>query len=231
MSFVLGLFYIKLNLGNTLQKTYYNTNSNGKPLAYNLLEDVSFFTIYSYTKKKPKQYILRNLIFRRYCSRILALYIAELDRRQILNISRYKTLIYTVRTTTKRISPVAYIEVVLAIYDIAFIPQVQIGSNTDSVVEDPAFTTIYRYLKQYKNIIILYEAIQKQDIGQIRRLVNYLILVFFGARQLNYSRKIVYLRGLLYNSISNPDLQYTILVTITVNLSGVKNKGIAADKQ
>lgn len=147
MSFVLGLFYIKLNLGNTLQKTYYNTNSNSKPLTYNLLEDVSFFTIYSYTKKKPKQYILRNLIFYRYRSRILALYIAELDRRQILNVSGYKTLIYTVRTATKRISPVVYIEVVLAIYDIAFTPQAQIGSNTDSVVEDPAFITIYRYLK------------------------------------------------------------------------------------
>lgn len=41
----------------------------------------------------------------------------------------------------------------------------------------------------------------------------------------------MYLRGLLCDSISDPNLQYTILATITVNPSGVKNKGIAADEQ
>lgn len=129
-----------------------------------------------------------------------------------------------VKAAVAKLTSGEYLELVKAVYKRAFTVEAwRSTSSTVSVAEgapkqpDAGFTTMCRMLQQIQLCITVRKAIRMQDIGHLRRIVDYLIPMFLGAGQSNYSREIIYLRWLLCDNASDPKLQRAILSTGVTN--------------
>ena len=76
-----------------------------------------------------------------------------------------------------------------------------------------------RMLQEIELFLTVRHAVKYSDIGMLRRLIDPLAVVFFGAGQHNYGREMLYYRWLL-SDVSSPELQHSILSSGLVNWTG-----------
>lgn len=76
-----------------------------------------------------------------------------------------------------------------------------------------------RLLQEVELFLTVRHAVKHGDIGLLRRVVDLLIVVFFGASQSNYGQEMLYYRWHL-SSDNTPELQRAILSSGLVNWSG-----------
>lgn len=86
--------------------------------------------------------------------------------------------------------------------------------------QDKEFTTMCRYLQQAEAFLTLHHAIKYGDIGLLHRMVDQLVVWFYGAGQMNYGFELLHLRWLLSDGVSSAELQRAVLGSSLVNLSG-----------
>ena len=123
-----------------------------------------------------------------------------------------------------------YLRYIQKIQETAFTNIVQTSTNKDSIINNLAFTNSYRLLQEIENVLIIYIATRKIDVGYLYYIIDILIPIFLGSSQNNYSREIIYTRYLLIDTIANKVLQKSILASIVVNPSSIPRKSIAIDK-
>jgi hypothetical protein len=85
--------------------------------------------------------------------------------------------------------------------------------------DDSDFTTMCRMLQEIELFLTLRHAIKYGDIGLMRRLVDPLIVVFYGASQSNYGHEMLFYRWNL-SPVNTPVLQHAILASGLVNWQG-----------
>ena len=81
------------------------------------------------------------------------------------------------------------------------------------------YRTMCRFLQEVELFIIVRHAVKRGDIGMLRRIVDLLIVVFFGAAQHNYGREMLHYWWNL-SSANTSELQQAILSSRLVNWLG-----------
>ena len=81
------------------------------------------------------------------------------------------------------------------------------------------FRTMCRLLQEVELFLTVRHAVKHGDVGMLRRVVDPLVVVFFGAGQHNYGREMLYYRWLL-SDVNTPELQHAILAAGLVNWPG-----------
>lgn len=84
---------------------------------------------------------------------------------------------------------------------------------------DTNFRTMCRFLQEVELFLVVRHAVKHGDIGMLRRMVDPLIVVFFGASQHNYGREMLHYRWNL-SSVNTMQLQQAILSSGLVNWLG-----------
>jgi uncharacterized protein DUF6589 len=111
------------------------------------------------------------------------------------------------------INPQQVLDAVDRVYNQAFTTKAWNGSDT-------RFVSMTRYIQEVEIFLVLRHAIRHGDIGIIRKLVDKLAIIFFGAEQHKYGREMLHLRWLLSDSVSIPELQRAILAAMLANING-----------
>lgn len=230
MLLYLAQFYILINIANTIVKSYQNLNNNkhNVPLDYSLVKDVAYQGLKGVSNIKPKFFLIQTILYRSFRSRVVALVIEEITSRRLLNVVNAESedrRIDTIKKAIKALKLQQYLDVLTAIYKKAFSQEAYASKGAD-----PTFTTICRMLVQVEQFITIRRSIRYIDISYLRRIVDYLIPIFFSTNQNNYGREMLYLQSLLNNTIIDLLLQRAILLTSLVNLSRRRSKAVASNE-
>ena len=225
-------FYIVINYYFTILRTY-QTSNEGRYLDYYISDDVQFQGLKGISNQKLKYFAVQNVVIRSYRLRVITFFLQEIIDSGLLDyasIPSYTSYIDTVKAAVLRLLKDQYLILLDIVYQKAFINKAQRGKNNEGrPTGNNSYTTICRFLKEVEQFITVRRAVRQINIGYLRRAVNYLILPFLGASQLNYSRKIAYLRQLL-SLATNAVLQRAILITSVIS-KGKYGKAVAADEE
>ncbi|TEY13525.1 hypothetical protein BOTCAL_3082g00010 [Botryotinia calthae] len=113
-------------------------------------------------------------------------------------------------------TPVEFLKVVEMVRQKAF---TQEGWDGGKGV-DSNYTTMCRLLQEIEIYMTINKAVKYGDIGVMRRMVDPLILLFWGAGQVKYGREMLYYKWLLTPHVCSPELQHGILASSLVNWLG-----------
>lgn len=114
--------------------------------------------------------------------------------------------------------PDGYVE---EIRSLVFTPNAWRGRDEQgNSFHDSEFVSRCRLLQAAEVFLALRHAVHHEDIGSIKRLVGQLSVWFYGSSQPRYGFEMLYLQWLLTDSVSDPELQYAILGSGLVNITG-----------
>jgi hypothetical protein len=169
------------------------------------------------TRENAKYHLVEPLITQGWKARVLAPFYETLSahgRLQGVDVTKSDR----VETFDKAIGgllPSEFLNIVEQVREVAFTYDAWLGQHGDK-----EFTSMCRYLQQGELFLTLRHAVRHGDTGLIRRLLEPLCVMFYGAEQMRYGYEMMYLRWLLTDGVSSPELQESLLGSSLVNLTG-----------
>jgi hypothetical protein len=212
-----GLFHVQMNLLHTIVRTHWKPQGRQFSRA-TLLHDVNYWNRSGITQENAKFHLVEPLLRQGFAARVLALWYEALHNMGLIQgphqggMDRQQTVGQAITNLT----PEQVLDAVDHVYNQAFTTEAWDGNDT----HDKEFVSMTRYLQEVELFLVLRHAIRHGDIGIIRRLVDLLIVTFFGAEQHKYGHEMLHLRWLLSDSVSTPELQRAILSAMLVNING-----------
>jgi hypothetical protein len=212
-----GLFHVQMNLLHTIVRTHWKPQDQLFSRA-TLIHDVDYWNRSGITQENAKFHLVEPLLRQGFAARVLALWYEALH-----SMGLFKELYQggmdrqqAVGQAIMNLTPEQVLDAVDRVYNQAFTKKAWDGSNT----RDKEFVSMARYIQEVEIFLVLRHAIRHGDVGIIRRLVDPLIVIFFGAEQHKYGHEMLNLRWLLSESVSTPELQKAILAAMLANING-----------
>ena len=232
-------FHIEMNLYNTLVRTHFAPEDKQEEAHHCLRSDMTLWNRSTITRENAKYHELVPVIERGFMARITALFYAAMERQgfrismpDLSEPSNLDTLPNPsspecIEDTTRAIgclTPEQFLNIVDEIQRDAFSRDAWTGVKHNDV----EFRTMCRMLQEVELLLTVRHAVKHADIGMLRRLVDPLIVFFFGASQHNYGREMLFYRWNL-TSVNSPELQHAILSSGLVNWLGAPDRHKAID--
>ncbi|KIV98311.1 uncharacterized protein PV09_09843 [Verruconis gallopava] len=218
-------FHIQMNLLQTIVRTHWGTGSDTSLPSHCLARDLLIWGRSYRSRESIKYHQLEPSVTQSFNARILGLFYSAMLRRGYLPDDYWS---YSSDFFEKRIAhlpPAILLEVMDDIQNTAFTRQAWYGTEDGQNTE---FRSMCRLLQEVELFLIVRYAVKHGDIGLLRRVVDPLIIVFFGAGQRNYGREMIYYRWLLSPACSDT-LQHAILASGLVNWQGAADTFKAID--
>ena len=212
-----GLFHVQMNLLHTIVRTHWKPQDQLFSQA-TLLHDVNYWNRSGITQENAKFHLVEPLIRQGFAARVLALWYEAIHSMGLIQepyqggMDRQEAVGQAIMNLT----PEQVLEAVDHVYDQAFTMKAWDGFDT----RDKEFVSMVRYIQEAETFLVLRHAIRHGDIGIIRRLVDKLVIIFFGAEQHKYGHEMLHLRWLLSDGVSTPELQRAILASMLANING-----------
>ena len=216
-------FHIQMNLLYTIVCTHWEGPTHEQ--AHHCLKaDSTTWGRTQYSPENIKYHLVEPIVTQSFASRVLILFYAAMRRRGLLQQSETTEFITEriehAAAAVSRLGPRDFLNLVEDIRITAFTLDAWDGRRHDGCSHgDVEFRTMCRMLQEIEMFLTLRHAVKWGDIGLLRRLVDPLIIVFFGASQYNYGREMLYYRWLL-SPANSTELQYSILASGLVNWRG-----------
>lgn len=206
-----------MNFLSTIIRTHWSADKGSDSSEHTLSADIGLWGRSCSSRDNAKYYQLEPIVTQGFSSRVAALFYASLRRRRYLTGSDDDFFINTSRIDNiiAVLEPAQFLEAVEDVRQSAFTLDAWDGKGH----EDKEFTTMCRMLQEVETFLTLRHAVKHGDVGLLRRLVDPLIIYFFGASQSNYGREMLYYRWLL-SDVNSPKLQHAILASGLVNWPG-----------
>ena len=216
-------FHVLQSLMYMIVRTHWSS-PEGANFKCNLLHDIKAWHRAGIDRDNVKYHIVEPLLQSSWNARILGLFYAELGAAgylQGLDASYIPQHIHEHRQETydeaiRRLTPSQYMDTLRTVYRKVFTFSAWTGAG-DFRGE---FTTMCRFLQEVELFLLLRHAVKHGSIGIIRRLVDPLIVFFFGSGQSRYGHEMLHLRWLLSDGVTSPSLQHAILASGLVNILG-----------
>lgn len=211
-------FHIQMNLLNTIVRTHFTPVIPTESTYHTILAD-SVLWGRSITKRDNAKYHLTEpIVTQGFTARVAAMFYASMERHGWLSpdvggSGRQEDISAEISNLT----PDQFLVVVEDIRLVAFTK-----AAWDAPAADVDFRTMCRMLQEVELFLTVRRAVKYGDIGMLRRLVDPLIVVFFGASQHNYGREMLHYRWQLSRA-NTPVLQRAILSSGLVNWQGLPN--------
>lgn len=207
-------FHIQYNLLCTIVRTH-GSPINGETDLHCVYTDAMRWNRSQSSKDNVKFHLMEPIVAQGYTSRITALFYSAMRRRGLLNTEvdvngRKEVLDHTI----EQLSPDDFLSLVEDVRTTAFT-----ATAWSSDTADVDFRTMCRLLQEVELFLTIRRAVKYADVGILRRVVDPLIVLFFGAGQTNYGREMLYYRWLLSPANDNI-LQSSILASGLMNWRG-----------
>lgn len=211
-----GLFHVQMNLLHTIVRTHWKPQDRLFSKA-TLIHDVGYWNRSGISQDNAKFHLVEPLIRQGFAARVLALWYEALRSMGLFHdgMDRQQTVGQAIMSLT----PEQVLDAVDHVYNQAFTTKAWEGIDT----RDKEFVSMTRYIQEVEIFLVLRHAIRHGEVGIIRRLVDTLIVIFFGAEQHKYGHEMLHLRWLLSDSVSTPALQKAILAAMLANINGKKD--------
>jgi hypothetical protein len=214
-------FHIQMNLLNTIVRTHWAPDIKGDEAHHCLSFDIALWGRSTSSRENVKYHQIQPLLTQSFTSRVLTLFYTALQSRGYFakfDLSSGKR--DEITDIISSLTPDQFLELVEDIRLTAFTLDAWNGDRSDKQPHnDIEFRTMCRMLQEIELFLTVRHAVQHADIGMLRRLVDPLIIYFFGASQHNYGREMLYYRWLL-SPVNTPELQHAILASGIINWQG-----------
>jgi len=227
---MLGLpawFHIQMNLLYTIVRTHW-TGSNGLHQSRHCLKaDSTAWGRTQYGPENIKYHLVAPIVVQAFASRVTAMFYSHLRQRGMIEdtSATVPELVGDMDDIVARLSPSMFSEIIEEIRLQAFTLDAWEGARH----KDVEFRSMCRMLQEIELFLVVQYAVKRGDIGHLRRIVDPLIIAFFGAGQQNYGREMLFYRWNLHSSVNSDELQYAILASGLVNWSGRRDTFKAID--
>lgn len=216
-------FHIQMNLLNTIVRTHWAPITASQEAHHCIEADIITWGRSHSSRDNVKYHLLAPIIAQSFTARVLALFYAAMRRRGYLIEAEAEADSYQisferpdyVNSMIRHLTPFQYLELVEDVRLCAFTLDAWNGKGH----EDIEFKTMCRMLQEIELFLTVRHAIKHADIGLLRRLVDPLIIYFFGASQYNYGHEMLFYRWNL-SHVNAPELQHSILASGLVNWHG-----------
>ena len=215
-------FHIQMNLLNTIVRTHWASTQANDHAHHTLKADSVAWGRSQYSRDNAKYHLLQPIVAQGFTARVVALFYAALRRSGHLPLNESVSL-ENPENVDKLISRLTTSQFLQAVEDVrlaAFTLYAWDGSKADGQPHgDTEFRTMCRMLQEVELFLTVRHAVKHADIGMLRRLVDPLAVVFFGAAQHNYGREMLFYRWHL-SAVNSLELQHAILASGLVNWPG-----------
>ncbi len=210
-------FHIQMNLLNTIVRTHWMSVQPNKEAHHCLKADITTWNRSYSSRDSVKYHQIEPLILQSFTARIAALFYAAMRRKgHITSLDKIK-MMEELPNVIAHLTPDQFIELVEEVRIAAFTLNAWDGTSH----ADIEFRTMCRMLQEIELFQTVQHAVKHADIGLLRRLVDPLIIFFFGAGQHNYGNEMLFYRWNL-SLVNAPELQHAILASGLVNWLGRK---------
>jgi hypothetical protein len=210
-------FHIQMNLLNTIVRTHWASDDTRDEAHHCLSADIAKWGRSCSSRDSAKYYQIEPIATQGFTARVVALFYSAMRTRGYL--TGYDSDFFThpdkIGTVISSLKPSEFLQLVEDVRLAAFTLDAWNGKHHTDI----EFTTMCRMLQEMELFLTVRHAVKNGDIGMLRRLVDPLIIYFFGASQHNYGREMLYYRWLL-SSVNTPRLQHAILASGIVNWHG-----------
>lgn len=219
-------FHIQMNLLYTLVKTHFEPPVSSEYTHHSLKADIKAWDRTGYDRDNIQYHLMEPLVRQGFTSRVLLLFYTALSRRGIGIASDTLYGRLTAEDNSDTINTILRRKLTPSLFE-AIIEDIRLAAFTISSWDgqghqDIEYRTMCRFLQEAELLLTIRFAIKHGDIGILRRMVDPLIPLFFGASQHNYGREMLYYRWLL-SPVCKPPLQRAILASGLVNWQGKSN--------
>ena len=208
-----GWFHIQLNLMFTIIRTHWSTSGAGDQSHHTLHSDSETWGRTKYSRENAKYHLMEPIIAQGFTSRVIPLFYDAMKRAGFLHQS-----VEDVDSITEAIGGLTPAQFVGLVEDVRVTAFTRAAWRGDGH-KDVEFRTMCRMLQEVELFLTVRHAVKHGDIGMLRRLVDPLIILFFGAGQHNYGREMLYYRWQL-SDVNTPELQHAILAAGLLNWPG-----------
>jgi len=215
-------FHIQMNLLHTIIRTHWAPALPTQSTVHCVSSDATRWGRSQRSRDNIKYHLMEPIVTQGFSSRVAALFYASLRRRSLLQ-GAASGRVEEVEEAIQGLHASQFLDLVEEIRLAAFTRDAWLGPHVD--VE---YRTMCRFLQEVELFLVVRHAVKHGDIGMLRRIVDPLIVVFFGASQHNYGREMLYYRWNL-SSANSPELQRAILSSGLVNWVGRESTFKAID--
>lgn len=215
-------FHIQMNLLNTIVRTHWASDYSGYEAHHCLSADITMWNRSCSSRDNAKYHQIEPIATQGFTGRVAALFYSAMQERGYFNGCNDNFLANTdyINEIISSLKPPQFLQLVEDVRLAAFTLNAWNGDGLDKQPHnDTEFRTMCRMLQEMELFLTVRHAVKNADIGMLRRLVDPLIIVFFGASQHNYGREMLYYRWLL-SPVNTPELQHAILASGIVNWPG-----------
>ena len=217
-------FHVQMNLLNTIVRTHWAPLIRQESDIHCVSGDITRWGRSQTSRDNVKYHLLEPIVAQGFTARVVALFYASMRRQGHIEAGDDKTgRLEVVADAIRRLSVTQFLQLVEDVRITAFT-----YASWASQTPDVDFRTMCRFLQEAELFLTLRYAIKCGDIGMLRRIVDPLVVVFFGAAQHNYGREMLYYRWNL-SSANSPELQQAILASGLVNWPGQESTFKAID--
>lgn len=210
-------FHIQMNLLNTIIRTHWDAPGAFQTAVHTISSDATRWGRSQSNRDSVKYHLMEPIVAQGFTARVTALFYAAMQRRGIWNPHTSDMRHETIGTVIETLSTAQFLELVEDVRVTAFT-----RAAWSESIADVDFRTMCRMLQEVELFLTVRQAVKYGDIGMLRRVVDPLIVTFFGAAQYSYGREMLYYRWNL-SSVNTPELQHAILSSGLVNWSGRSN--------
>jgi hypothetical protein len=207
-------FHVQMNLLSTIVRTHWSADA-GLNSVHTLISDMTRWNRTFGTRDNAKYHLMEPVVTQGFTSRVTALFYDAMRQRGLLAgnmpITGHKGLLVDAIGV---LTPEQFLELAEDVRGVAFT-----YGAWSSNGPDVTFRSQCRLLQEVELFLTLRHAVKYGDVGLLRRLVDPLIVIYFGAHQTNYGREMLYYRWNL-SSANTPALQRAILSSGLVNWHG-----------
>jgi hypothetical protein len=206
-------FHVQMNLLNTIVRTHWGPVKEGESAHHCLKVDIDTWNRSCTSRSNAKYHQLEPLVVQGFTARVAALFYAAMRRRHLIHPNLKSD--DDAAAAISKLSPTHFNSLVEAVRLAAFTVDAWSGDGHS----DTEFRTMCRMLQEVELFLTVRHAVKCADIGLLRRVVDPLIVMFFGASQHNYGMEMLFYRWLL-SPVNSPQLQHAILASGLVNWLG-----------
>jgi hypothetical protein len=209
-------FHIQMNLLQTIIRTHWAPAIPTESTIHCISSDAMRWGRSQNSRENIKYHLMEPIVAQGFTSRVAALFYAALHRRSLLDsVQRGSTgRVEEMEDIVQGLTASQFLEIVEEIRVAAFTRDAWLAPDVDI-----NYRTMCRFLQEVELFLVVRHAVKYGDIGMLRRMVDPLIVVFFGASQHNYGREMLHYRWNL-SAANTPVLQRAILSSGLVNWVG-----------
>jgi len=208
-------FHIQMNLLLMIVRTHWGPTDYRLHAHHSLRSDITAWNRSYSSRDNVKYHQMKPLVEQGFTARVTALFYTAMRRRGHLPSINDVDPMGCTSAAIKDLTPEQFHALIEDVRTAAFTLDAWQGTQH----ADIEFRTMCRMLQEIELFLTIAHAVKTGDIGLLRRLVDPLIVVFFGAGQHNYGKEMLFYRWLL-SPVNTDELQRAILASGLVNWVG-----------